>query len=62
MNDSLADRIYSYLTMGHLKNGINWHDSVNRAQDTLNRMSNVEFLELISGTLIDMLDWKEDVK
>ena len=60
MTDSLEDRIYSYLTHGYDKNGINWHDGMDRAREVLNNMSNAEFLELLSGTISDMLAYKQD--
>jgi len=60
--NSLEDRIYAWLTHGHDKNGINWHDAMDTAKATLNRMPHDEFLKLISDEISDMLLYKEDAK
>jgi hypothetical protein len=60
--NTLEDRIYAWLTHGHAKNGINWHDAMDTAKAKLNHMDHVEFLELISHEISDMLRYKEDAK
>lgn len=59
---TIEDNVYRELMHGHEKNGINWHDAMDTAQDALNRMDHVDFLELISRHIEDKLIYKEDAK
>lgn len=58
----IENNIYQELTHGYEKNGTNWHDAMDRARDSLNDMSNVDFLALISRHIEDKLRYKEDAK
>ena len=57
---TIEDNVYDELIHGKDKNGINWHDAMDMARETLNRMTNVEFLELISRHIEAKLLYKED--
>ena len=45
---TIENLAYERLTHGYDKNGINWEDAMDSARYTINRMNNVELLELIS--------------
>jgi hypothetical protein len=49
---TIEDDVYANLTHGYAKNNIPWCDAMDLAKYKLNRMDNVEFLELL-GSLID---------
>lgn len=53
---TLEDFVYEYLSHGHDKNGLSLGESNDRVHSMLNRMSNVEFLELLSLQMETLLD------
>ena len=61
MND-LENNVYQGLTHEYGKTILSWHEAMDRARNTLNAMTNAEFLKLISDEIASMLNYKEDAK
>ena len=58
----IENEIYKTLTHGYDKNGLSWQEGMGRARDVINRMSNVELMELICQHIDSALLYKEDAK